>query len=499
MRSVLSRMLTGSRTSVIIALCLAISGSATWCGGTTAGTRSTELTPEQLAEDLRVFRQELEAYHTGLYRYTPKAEFDRIFERVSGSLDRPMDAWGLYRQLAPVIATIKCGHSELLLSDALRSEIDTRLPLLPVQVRVLGEQVYVLRDFSDLAGEGRGLAGMEIRSVDGVPTVRLLAAMLAATPGDGDIQTMKRRTLRNWGFSRLLVALSGLEAPYELVVRDPQTGRERSVTVGGVPMPALAEAASRRFPPNPEHERGADLRFLDDGRIAVMTVRSCEGYVDRGRAGGLREFFEASFAEIRDRGVRSLIVDVRNNGGGSDSLGMLLVSYLVERPFTHYRDIYVSPAGHRHLVSTPSGLPSTRFERRDDGQWHYVGHPAWGLRQPSRHAFTGDVYVLMNGGSFSTTSEFLAQMHAHRRAIFVGEECGGAYYGNTAGVSRWVTLPHSKLRLEVPLFAYFVGVEGYEHRTRGVPPDHRVEYSIAEILAGEDKEMALALTLARKR
>jgi hypothetical protein len=61
-----------------------------------------------------------------------------------------------------------------------------------------------------------------------------------------------------------------------------------------------------------------------------------------------------------------------------------------------------------------------------------------------------------------------------------------------------VTLPHSKLNVRVPLVAYYMAVSGYRDAARGVIPDYPVHYSIEELLEGTDKEMAVALELARK-
>ena len=38
-----------------------------------------------------------------------------------------------------------------------------------------------------------------------------------------------------------------------------------------------------------------------------------------------------------------------------------------------------------------------------------------------------------------------------------------------------------------------MAIEGSEHGSRGIQPDIPVEYSIADILAGKDKEMGVAL------
>src|SRR5207253_9969165 len=59
------------------------------------------------------------------------------------------------------------------------------------------------------------------------------------------------------------------------------------------------------------------------------------------------------------------------------------------------------------------------LERQPSGKYRMVKHPNWGLQQPSQPAFTGKVYILINGNSFSTTSEFLSHAHAHKRATFI--------------------------------------------------------------------------------
>ena len=69
---------------------------------------------------------------------------------------------------------------------------------------------------------------------------------------------------------------------------------------------------------------------------------------------------------------------------------------------------------------------------------------------------------MINGGSFSTTSEFLSQAHFHRRATFIGEESAGGYYGNSSGMVPLVTLPNTKVAVRVPLVTYHMSVSGYK-------------------------------------
>lgn len=469
----------------------------------TAFTQEPQLTlpefkPEQLQEDFKIARSALEEGHSGIYRYTKKAELDRVFDAAAKSLDKPMNAVEFYRVLAPVVAAIKCGHTEASLPVDLSKEIDEKARLLPLFVKVLSRDVFVLRD---LSSEGTKLSGKQIRSINGIPASRIVETMLAATSGDGDVQTSRLLQIGGWRFGRNLVTLLEITSPYNLVVSDEASKRDEKVRVEGIALPKLRESWKTQFPQDRRVERAGDLNFHDDGKIARMTIRGFGGFVDDEKKKDLKVFYKEAFEEIQAKGAKSLIIDLRNNGGGEDELGKLLLSYLIDKPFKYYNDLIVNKLSFDFFKYTGrSGpLPSKVIERGTDNLYHAVGHPNWGIQQPSKPTFSGKVFILINGNSFSTTSEFLSHAHYHRRATFIGEESGGGYYGNSSGFMPWVTLPNTKLTLRVPLMTYYMAVKGYKAAARGVVPDHPVTYTIAELIAGTDKELAVALRLARQQ
>jgi len=118
------------------------------------------------------------------------------------------------------------------------------------------------------------------------------------------------------------------------------------------------------------------------------------------------------------------------------------------------------------------------------------------LQQPSKPHFDGQVLILIDGGSFSTSAELAAVCHSLRRATFIGEESSGAYYGDDSGITPTLVLPNTKLRIDVPLIAYYMAVDGRRNQNRGVLPDCFVKYTIQDELEGRDKGMELALKVA---
>src|SRR3974377_2027942 len=61
---------------------------------------SRSFSPQELSEDFIFLRKSLEEGHPGLYRYTAKAEMDRLFDETQQKLNQPMDETQFYRILA---------------------------------------------------------------------------------------------------------------------------------------------------------------------------------------------------------------------------------------------------------------------------------------------------------------------------------------------------------------------------------------------------------------
>jgi hypothetical protein len=434
-----------------------------------------------LRDDFRILRGALEEAHPGIYRYTPKTELDRLFDHAEKSLDRPMNVYEFYRVVAPVVAAIKCGHTGVRVSP----ELDKGKPRLPLVVRVLDGKPYVLRDLSSAQGT---LAGKEVRAVKGLAADKIVQTMLAATPGDGDVHTARMQRISGSNFAAGLIDLLGMESPYTVTFWDAKQAREHTVKLEGID-------AARLETPRPKDS--ATLSFFDNGKIANLKINRFGGTANNK---DLRAFFPESFAEIDRKKSKFLILDLRDNGGGADDLGKLLLSFLIDEPFQYYDDLVLNGLDFtfRKYTNQKRSLPAEMLQRQPNGKYRMVKHPNWGTQQPSKPTFTGKVYILINGNSFSTTSEFLSHAHARKRAIFIGEESGGGYYGNTSGPGAVVTLPNTKLQAYVPFMTYYMAVRDYKAASHGVVPDHLVKYTIDELREGRDKELAVALDLARK-
>lgn len=459
---------------------------------------ATKFSSNQLRDDFRVLRRSLEQAQPGLYRRTSKDELARSFSEADKSLDRPLDVFEFYRVIAPLVAAVRCGHTNIQLPDFFVEDQDSpRIKSFPALVKIIDGRIYIWRDLGD---KNSGLGGKEIIAVNNVPAAQIISAMLGATGGDGDIQTSRIERIEGWNFIKKLMPLTGLRPPFELTVSGAAEGLQERIHLDGIDIPTLGRNWETWFPQDRRPSASAGLEFVDGGRIAQLTIREFGGFVDDKRQHGLAEFYQDAFRQIAAAGTETLILDLRDNNGGDDQLGALLLRHLLNEPFTLFEDVTANGTyfalGEGVFGTNRIRLPY-KTEKRGDNLYHLTDYPNLGVLRPSAPTFSGKVYVLMNGGSFSTTAEVISQLHYHRRAQFIGEEAGGAYDGNNSGTIAAVTLPNTRLVLTVPLMSFYLSVGGRENDSRGVRPDYPVDYSVGDYLINSDKEMALALKLAR--
>ena len=168
--------------------------------------------------------------------------------------------------------------------------------------------------------------------------------------------------------------------------------------------------------------------------------------------------------------------------------GAMLVSCLTDRPFRYFDRITantIDPSFKAHADWWPERTSELRKEvTPNPAGGYFVKHKGLAKQAPGKYPFLGKVFVLIDGGTFSTAADFCAVTHHLKRATFIGEETGGGYYGSNSGLVTRLTLPTSKFKVRLPMYEYWNAVSGYEGRRRGTIPDHVVKTKTANLVRG---------------
>ena len=112
----------------------------------------------------------------------------------------------------------------------------------------------------------------------------------------------------------------------------------------------------------------------------------------------------------------ALIIDLRDNGGGSPEAVAFVSSYLFGDEPVHLNSLYFRPANRTDDFHTDPRVPGRKF----------------GATKP--------VYVLTSSNTFSAAEEFTYNLQARKRATIVGETtAGGAHPGGTVPIGAHLT------------------------------------------------------------
>ena len=138
------------------------------------------------------------------------------------------------------------------------------------------------------------------------------------------------------------------------------------------------------------------------------------------------------------------------------------------------------------------------FSVKDDGDHLTLRNNLFAGKKPKKDAFRGNLYLLVNGGSFSASSILAAKLNNDGRATIIGEETGGANDGNIAGRYSTVKLPNSKLKLPIGIMLIKPNID-FSNTMKGVVPHHEVIPDLTDHFTGEDPELEFVLEMIQKR
>ena len=418
-----------------------------------------EYSVTDLRSDFTVFRSTLEKKHAGLYRYQSKSYMDKIFDSCYLTIKDSMTLIDFYTLTSFVIGCVEDGHTNCKLPRDFINKFVTTTPVFPAMVFFIHNRAFILCSNRDSS-----LRESELLAIDGQPMNEIISRLFMYIQSDAGIASHKNWELPE-NFQVLYYALFGAKDSFQI------TCKKKS---GDIVFEKLqADVITNIICAHP-FTRPDKFLLLNyhPGGIAVLTIKTFfESFLEQTKE-NFKSFLDSAFIDIKKKGVDKLLIDIRSNQGGNDANGEILYSYLNNKPFQYYLS------------------QETNFEKFSDSD-----HPNLKLQQPMTSNYKGKVFVLANGRSFSASAEFSAIVKSNGRGLFIGEECGGGYYGNTSGDEENLVLPITKLNVRVPMVKYTSAVKQMPSGENGIIPDYIYYNTITDLAEGKDSQFDFAIKI----
>ncbi|MBO9611208.1 MAG: hypothetical protein J7619_00865 [Dyadobacter sp.] len=445
-----------------------------------------KISSSALLSDMDMARSAVVTLHPGFGRFGPREEFLHALDSVRNVI-RGSDSTSFisfFRMVNPVLTKIRCGHTKFfppMKGFPFYFFTDNLIPLI---VRFdNGRQLLVTHSGHPEA------VGKYVKRINGQPIDSVLNALRSQLFVDAHVRTSANAQIAQYFSAWYADFVQSGNGPFEIVLADEQ-GDHTTVEMNGISADTW-QLLNQNTTYLAAHNH---LSFPSD---TVARLRVATFYPPQGDK-YFRRFLDSAFTQIRSRKVQRLIIDLRGNEGGNDALGKHLYAHIARSDFRYYDRIEVKvkrkkDVPNRGNVYLPRFIGLARWFIRKDAQGRllFKKHQNLGMHRPHRQAYTGNVVFLMDGLSYSVTSEFLAVARSENRGIFMGEESGGAYQGDNSGTFAIYKLPATGLDLGIPLAGYYMAVKPESGVSRGVMPDIVVRPSRQDLLSGRDPADAL--------
>jgi hypothetical protein len=457
-------------------------------------TKENMIAPEKLIQDFQLLRASLEEGYPGMNTYNSKIFTDSLFNSSEKQLQKEMSEREFYLFISKIVMQLRDGHMDVYPTQNTRNKLAASKCSIPFKAYISRQKMYVQKNYSNLSD--KELLGAEIISINDQSVSSFISEVLKITSSDGNNETNKFKRFESTGLlTRYLFYLQGYTENYKIAYVPLNDTIEKISTLKGIRFKNLLKILKSKYP---GHEQLPAKFELLTSSTAYLKIKSFNKADYRNNEMDFIGLLQSSFETINSNGVKNLILDLRGNWGGTDAYGKILFSYFIDHEFMYYDSMIINKAKFNFMKYTDYPeleIPEDAIRINNAGTYDVIDHPNFGKQKNSTPYYSGNLFVLIDGDCFSTTSECISMLHSYTSAVFIGEESGGGYYGNCSGSVPILTLPNSLLQIGIPLMKYSLAVKAYEYKDRGVIPDYHITPTIKDKILSQDPELEFSMKL----
>jgi hypothetical protein len=409
-------------------------------------------TQSELEADFNVLKGTIRNKHPKLY--TDQKALDDLTVSQFGLIKEGMTELDFLRVVSPIVSKLNCGHTSIMLSKAYQDQLKTEGKYFPLPIRFIEDKAFMIQN---------GLApsipvGSELLSINGQSIKDIKALLFTHLSSDGYNETHKTMLINGWFRYRYQNFIDTQES-YDITYQEKASGEILAATLNSVTNEIYDTENASIW-----NESNVPYASSFEADYALLTMYSFypEGAYSITK---YKAFMDDFFLQVKEKNVSHVILDVRDNGGGDPYVTSHLFSYLAKTSQPYFTEGAID---------------------------YYTG-----LKSPvplAENHFDGKLYVLMNGGSFSSTGHLLALLKSQNIGVFIGEESGGSFACTDGSESK--TLPNTKIQYRGSTLIWEVDAKGLTPG-RGIMPDYPVTQTIEDYLNQKDVVLEVALDLIR--
>jgi C-terminal processing protease CtpA/Prc len=382
-------------------------------------------------------------YNFALFDRVPDIDWDSILYHYLPEIQENQTTEEYYRLLQKIMALLQDAHTGIWYP--FKNRFKPPLRIMNIQNKAVIVDVGTSKELEDL----KIIPGLEITKVDGRIVSEILTTDIFPYISASTIQ-----------FRDIVAYDQLLQGPKNsacMITIKTRQGKEKNLTLTRL-------SKSNQMP------------WLNRSMFEFRKISNDISYValNSFQDAEIVNKFDQSFNEIQK--AKGLILDLRNNGGGSTSIGNEIIGRLIDKPL---------PSSH---YKTPQYMPISKTVNRDNS-WYEgeLDNPIPKLDNP----YFGPIVILIGPRTGSAAEDCIISLHAGGRAKLVGEKTSGS-----TGQPLTIRLPGGGNARICTIYSTYP--DGKEFVGVGIKPDVEIHPTQEDFYSGHDRVLEEGIKIIKK-
>ncbi|MEG0848340.1 MAG: S41 family peptidase [Flavobacterium sp.] len=475
--------------------------------------QNEKISAEKLKQDLTIFKEIRKKANSGVYKYRTPKQIDSIYSWAFLQINKPKTLLDFYKIILKITDFEGSLHNDTTLPDDFQKKYSSGNLFFPYPVKLIENKLVVNFRNTEIP------LSSHIHSINKIKTNDLLQVFYKYYTTDGYNISGKSIGIGS-SFAKYFEMEYGSKKKFAVEYSLPNKTEKITKTVAGVSNDSRKENFKKRHSLPIDSLQYGKIKNkysfqVISPNISLLTINTFAiGKNAKDKEHLIyKKYLDSCFQYLSNNSqINNLIVDVRNNGGGTDPNDILTFSYLTQKPYRENASAYVSfqeiPFSNYFVYDEKE--PQKQLEEKNAfeadlkeefpklEEEKYPQDEKFNLLlQPNINNFKGQIYLLISPRIASAGSLFGSLVTGNTNAITIGEETMGGYFGHNGHTPIEYELPNTKIKTQFSIVNLEQDVPKKPNQIfgRGIIPDHEVQQTYEDFMQNKDTQFEYTLKL----
>lgn len=444
-----------------------------------------------LLQDIRFLNKALTPSHPTQLKYPTPQLHQELLETIEKNTNDSIDASYYELCLRNAVAAVRCAHTYITKPPFFKKK--QKIIAFPFQLFASNDSLYVADEAIDTS---RTLVrkGSCIEAINGIDAATIVQALVKYQSTDGTALSFGYRLI-NLNNRALIGRFYGRgDSSFQVQFK------KGTDVLTETWQPSLRLKSKANAIPKPK----ADATVLKGSQAYFKLLNETTGYlkIEHFSNRHYKSFYKKVMRTLQEKNCKHLIIDVKDNLGGNRYNASCLLAYFIKEP-AHYNIIRPNSKIIKYLNFSNACKFMLSYLYYDVGHFYQRRKNENGkvlfknTIHPHRTTFDGNVVVLVNGYSSSSSVILANNLKYHGRATtIIGEQPMGGESGINGGSYPKLKLPKSGTRLQTSTYAF--EFDNAAHNQSGLLPNILIKKNY-QTFSDETLELNAALTFLKTK